>query len=605
MCGIAGIIAEEPSRYLDNMQSMLKAIRHRGPDGAGSHLFDHCILGHTRLSIIDLQTGDQPMLNTNGHSGITFNGEIYGYKDLKKQFTEYSFKTNSDTEVIVAMYDTYGIHMMDKLPGMFAFAIWDSDKQRLFCARDRFGEKPFYYAKGKNGEFIFASEIKAILATGLVHAKLNMKSINHYLQKLYIHPSETVYSNIFSLPPAHILILENGIMETKKYWSLPAINKTITLDEAVEEFRFLLKNSVKKQLIADVPVSAFLSGGLDSSTIAAIASEYAPRLTSFSFAFGNSIDETKLAEKTSEKFNLNFKRLQSDDFNLGDLILKMQSIYDEPFADSSNIPTYLISAEASKYTKVALTGDGGDELMGGYSYWYLPLLKRYEENKKISGNFFKNPLRNLASGIRKGPDRDFKAKNESPNQMIDFHRNQNIYFTNPEIKLLTGLEYDHSTHSVDFTMDGTPSDGFNLDLMDYMPGDILVKTDRASMANGLELRSPFLDVNFATFCISLPFILKLNASKTKIILRKSFEHLWIEEIKNNPKQGFGAPVKEWLKKKEIAEMKYDFLANPNSKIFQLIDFNTANRYYAQDDYRTWILLILAIWLEKDQSNSCN
>jgi len=305
MCGIAGIIKKDSQKYKPQLKKMTDSLSHRGPDAEGFYFFKDCGLGHRRLSIIDLKTGDQPMLSYNGQAGVVFNGEIYGYQEIKKNLSNYSFQTTSDTEVILALYEKYGENFVKHLPGMFAFALWDDKNKKLICARDRFGEKPLYYALGKNGEFIFASEIKAILASDLIKPKLNKKSLIHYLKRLYVHPYSAIYENIYVLPPAHFLIYQNKKIKINRYWQMPELNYQITFDEAIEKFKKLLFEAVKKQLVTDVPVGAFLSGGLDSSTIVAIASQYKKNLNTFSFGFGEWINELPYALEIARKYKTN------------------------------------------------------------------------------------------------------------------------------------------------------------------------------------------------------------------------------------------------------------------------------------------------------------
>ena len=303
MCGIIGIIHPQVKDKEHNLEIMLDTLHHRGPDDRGIYFFKQSGLGHTRLSIIDPLNGNQPMVNRTAELGITFNGEIYGYKDLKLNL-DYKFKTDTDTELILALYDIYGNNFVEKLPGMFAFGIWDEKENQLICARDRFGEKPFYYAFGINGEFIFASEIKAILASGLVQPKISNQSIVHFLKRLYVHPHQTIYSNIYSLPPAHILIYKDNKLDVKRYWNLPKLNDKISISEGIEQFRYLFNNAVRKQLVADVPVGAFLSGGLDSSTIVDVASRIQPDLQTYSFGFSNELNnELHFAKAVAEKNN--------------------------------------------------------------------------------------------------------------------------------------------------------------------------------------------------------------------------------------------------------------------------------------------------------------
>ena len=590
---------------------MTDAIAHRGPDGEGIDGFDNCLLGHRRLSIVDLATGDQPMYSPDGKKLIVFNGEIYGYKRIRSTFPDYPFRTTSDTEVILALYERHGSGLFERMPGMFAIALWDQDRQQLLCGRDRFGEKPFYYAFGTSGEFIFASEIKAILASGLITPEIDPESLTHYLQHLYVHPSRTIYKNIFTLPPAHFLVYAKGAVTISRYWNLPRTNPSISLDEAAENFSALFRQAIKDQLIADVPVGAFLSGGLDSSLVVAIAAEQQQRLKTISFGFGNEINELPYAGIVARKFNTDHIEIQQRLPDLGDLLLEMQRIYDEPFADSSNIPTYLISKAAAKELKVVLTGDGGDELLGGYAFWYRPLFDI--ENARSFGSIRKGLIASMARVTRRMGNGHFDfllqqqhLLNGKRRSVKEIHEGQNIYF-NPQQLQALGINAAAAATATgaaggsgkpwSFSFGGDVSDAMKMDIEDYMPGDILVKTDRAAMANSLELRAPFLDRDLAEFCISLPYRLKLNSSEEKIIARHALGDRLPVEITRRKKQGFGAPVIHWLGSGSLQEMKSEYLLNHNRKIFNWIDPEGARKYTNQDSYQTWILLTLALWLE--------
>ncbi|HKR05403.1 MAG TPA: asparagine synthase (glutamine-hydrolyzing) [Bacteroidia bacterium] len=601
MCGIAGIIAESVSGYRENLFAMMNSLRHRGPDGEGSFFFDQCAFGHRRLSIVDLECGHQPMFNNSKNTAIIFNGEIYGYKKIREQLKDYPFSTKSDTEVILALYEKYDRHFLQHLPGMFSLAIWNEEKKELICARDRFGEKPFYYAYGKRNEFIFASEIKAIIASGLVEPVLDKNSLDHYLKYLYIHPHQTVYKNIFTLPPAHILTLKQGRLKVEKYWELPQTDHKISLQEAETEFKKLFTEAVEKQLVADVPVGAFLSGGLDSSSVVAAASGLKQGLNTFAFAFEQGANELPFAKIIAEKYNTEHVVLEDKHEDIGELLLEMQNVYDEPFADSSNIPTYLISKYAGKYHKVVLTGDGGDEMLGGYTSWYRPLLnlqKKSENNAadKMISQFLKVILSltkgNVYEKIRNQLNQSDQIKNKT--FIAQQHLAQLAFFDDKEIQKLS-IESQQSILKNKFT--NTVDDAIRMDIENYMPGDILVKTDRASMANNLELRSPFLDVDLASFCISLPYTMKISNETDKIILKNTLREWLPAEILNRKKQGFGAPVNHWLKLKSVAALKRDFLNDKNKKIFSVLPFEIIQKMIQQDDYKTWQLLVLSMWME--------
>ena len=561
MCGIAGIVGPGAGGRRAQVEAMNAAIAHRGPDAGGVHSYPGCILGHRRLAIVDLTPGGaQPMLSPDSSVAVTFNGEIYGYQELKNALS-YPFRNQSDTEVILALYEKHGARFAEHLPGMFALALWDDHTQTLIAARDRFGEKPFYYALTDSGELVFASEIKAILASGLITPQIDSASLAHYLHKLYVHPTRTIYSNIHTLPPAHMLVFKKGVFEISRYWNLPPINQTISLTEALPEFSRLLRMAVRKQLVADVPVGAFLSGGLDSTTIVALASEISPRIKTFAFGFNSSKNELSYAKMAAEKYGTEHYELHDDEHDIAALLRTMSQLYDEPFADSSNIPTYLISREARKHATVALSGDGADELLGGYGHYKAALPQSLMT--RLLGSF---------------------AMPRTP---------ANTYFTHAE---LAALMITPATLAAD-VLPISPDAAMRDDLVDYMPGDILAKIDRASMAHALELRAPFLDVPFAEFAISLPSRLKVSSDEDKIILRRAYAHVWPEAIRTRRKQGFGAPVTTWLKRDDMQKLVTEYLNDPRKKIFQHLSFDATRTYVPRNDYSTWILLVLSLWFE--------
>ncbi|SDW60258.1 asparagine synthase (glutamine-hydrolyzing) [Marinobacter mobilis] len=604
MCGIAGIVNFNNGSYKENLEKMKDSISHRGPDGYGIEELTGANLVHTRLSIVDLEGGKQPMYSTDGRFCITFNGEIYGFKELAKE-TGYNFSTCSDTEVILAMYIKYGKSMMSKLSGMFSFAIWDNLSKSLFCARDRFGEKPFYYAFGRSGEFVFASEPKSIIASGLISNELDENSICHYLKKLYVHPSTSIYKKISVLRPGFFLeVNKDGVNETR-YWSFPDTRKdSVTLDQAVETVSFLLKSSVEKQLIADVPIGAFLSGGVDSSSVVSVASSIKPDLMTMSYRFKSGFDEGEYAKTIAEIYGTNHIELYEEPFDLLEILKNLSFVYDEPFADSSSVPTYQICKEASKHCKVALTGDGADELFGGYTWKYRPLVYQ-----AIFGN--SNYFRTLALYIVSGILKSFSKKALNihryyalKNVVLERDVNSSVddlywFFSDKEISKLgvkktsDNLErwFDGSGRLLDF------NDALKVDLSDYMVGDILVKTDRASMANGLELRSPFLDKELAEYVISLPGRLKLDKKSDKIILRTAFAKQWPDRIKYRSKQGFGSPIEGWLTSPSLDDAK-DFYFSKDSRISKFLNPDQVQAYKNSNDSKTWALLIFSMWCER-------
>ncbi len=578
MCAIAGIIASDSRQYRRQLGLMTKVLAHRGPDGPGQFFFPDCALGHDRLSIIDLTTGDQPMVV--GRLGLVFNGEIYGYQEIRKSLSKYHFQTTSDTEVILALYQKYGTGMLKYLPGMFAFALWDQKTQVLFCARDRFGEKPFYYAFGPRGEFIFASEIKGILASGLVKPVLDPASVSHYLKHLYVHPGQTIYKNIYCLPPSHQLVFKAGKIKVQRYWSPILRPDAIGLTEAAEKFKTLFFQAVEKQLVADVPVGLLLSGGLDSSSVLAAASTMKSKIKTFSFGFEGGRNELPFARETANFFQTDHHEFFEKDVNISNLLLTMAKVYDEPFADSSNIPTYLIAKLASKYVKVALAGDGGDELLGGYSSWYRPLVSMTKRERFFWPKLVWLQALSFGHVLARAPfspQKRFELEGlkwrwrfKDVGQAHDW---QLSYFSDVDLASL-GLP------PVDYARIENIDRLLQEDVQNYMAGDILVKTDRASMASGLELRAPFLDRDLATFCLQLPFCLKVGEESDKILLREVMKDRLPASIFHRGKRGFGAPIEKWLTDPGVVALQKKFLP----------------KMPFRNPFQRWILLNLAIWM---------
>ncbi|UBB89224.1 asparagine synthase (glutamine-hydrolyzing) [Candidatus Kaistella beijingensis] len=590
MCGIAGIISPKARNYSENLQKMTHSIAHRGPDSEHHEFYENAALGHRRLSIIDLsETGKQPMFSNTKNECIVLNGEIYGYQDLKKKYADYPYRGTSDTEVILAMYQEKGKELLNELPGMFAFAIWNEEKQELFCARDRFGEKPLYYATGKNGEFVFASEIKAILASGLIVPKINNEALYHFLQYGYVSAYQSIYSNIFALPPAHFLVYSNGNISIERYYSIPKNDIQISLSDAKEEFVHLLKNAVQKQLIADVEVGSFLSGGLDSSTIVAMVNEFKPKQTTISFGYSGEHSELKFAEKIAQKYETNHIEIHENRGNIAVELLKVSPFFDEPFADMSYIPQFKICEAAARHLKVVLAGDVGDELFGGYQFYTI-------ENQMKNHFSYNNMLYKFGlKQFGKFRETSYITKEIIGHQnILDFHQNKvRNYFLPREMAELGISSKYHQEYSFAANPDSL-NDIMRTDLEKYVPGNMLVKSDRMAMANSLEVRTPFLDQDFAEFCVQLPENLKLDSENDKIILRESMRNYWTETIRNRHKQGFGSSVENWFEEKSLMELSDDLLKNKHSKIFEFVDFHQTQKFLGKDK-KHWNLLQLALW----------
>lgn len=606
MCGISGIVAKNAGRYLADQQQMIDTMYHRGPDGNGIYQFDNCLLGHNRLSIVDLSTGGQPMLDDTGKVSIVFNGEIYGYKELRKQL-DYPFKTESDTELIIALYKKYGVGLLDRLPGMFAFAIWDEEKQQLFAARDRFGEKPFYYSL-KQGELVFASEIKAIQATSFGDTAVNNSAMAKYLNHGYTGPDASIFNSVSVLPPAHYMIYSAEGVTVKRYWTMPATTESISLSDAADKFEALFKQAVEKQMVADVECCAFLSGGLDSTSVVSVAKQFNEGLKTLSYGYKGEDSELPYARLVADMYKTHHIEIEEKDVRIADVLVKLAGVYDEPFGDSSAVSTYMICKRASEYCKVVLTGDGADELLGGYVWWYKPIIaqQQHKDTSALKYNFIKALAvteKIAESTVHRTAGRKWRDKyhNVAASQKyatpLQSIRSRFDSLSDKEL-LSLGLPATEKYYP-SWKEEGTLNDAMKYDIADYMPGDILVKTDRAAMASSLELRSPFLDVDLATFCISLPDTYKITASADKILLREALSKKWPEQIRKRPKQGFGLVKNTWSKSDDMQKLYADYVKSAHSPLYKLLPYTQVQALLNDKPQMLHSLLILALWSDKN------
>ncbi|MDP3957986.1 MAG: asparagine synthase (glutamine-hydrolyzing) [bacterium] len=582
MCGIFGITGETAlTMEKSKIDSMLSSLSMRGPDDHGVERHRNCILGHTRLSILDLAQGHQPMRDGERDITITFNGEIYNYLELKTALQKrgHAFSTKSDTEVILKAYREYGEECPAYLEGMFAFAIWDEEKKTLFCARDRFGEKPFYYAATRSGGYIFGSEIKSLIASGEIDPKISREAIDIYLSLMYIPPHMSVYENVSVLPPASLLIVKDGVLATRKYWELE--KKTLDTPYAVAKMKTkeLLERSVKKMMAADVEVGTFLSGGVDSTLVTHFAQATANSpVKTFSVGYEDYINELPFAKEASEKFGTDHYTLQAKG-EMTDHLMEISRYLDEPHADPANLAQYLVSKFARSKVKVTLTGDGADELFMGYGwYWKHHNLswKAHFLDKALS-----HPFKNFIKGLE--------------------------VFTPREKSFLWGA----AVKSRSFVPDAISGENLGqtekvnlFDLTFYLPGKLLSKVDRIGMMNSLETRCPFLDREFAEFAYNLPEHFKIDRKSGKLILKDLLSDIMPKEFVYRRKQGFGAPIDKWLRSEKMESFvrktlsgtipKYTYLKKEEvMKVLRIF-------YDKKDDafsYKVWALLCLALWFD--------
>jgi asparagine synthase (glutamine-hydrolysing) len=561
MCGIIGV-ANSKGELInqDWLRFGRDTLTHRGPDASGEWWStDRKVgFGHRRLSILELTiAGNQPMHDPNTGNTIVFNGEIYNFKDLKKELNNhgYNFLTNSDTEVLLASYDMWGYDCVNKLNGMFAFAIYDNNKKTIFLSRDRAGEKPLYYNLESN-TLMFASELKPFLVQHNKRYKINKIALDCYLKMGYIPGDLCILEGFHKLKPANSLLFNtlNGELKVWEYWNIPdyeSENSDIDPNNLIDELEDLLQNSVNLQLAADVPIGVLLSGGVDSSLITAMACRSSKSVKTFTIGFPGygQKDETGHAKLISNYFGTEHIVLNADIPN-PDLILNLSKQFDEPMADSSMIPTYMVSNLVKKYCTVALGGDGGDELFGGYTSHksFYRLSKRYQ-NIPLR---VRKPIATIAKNILPV---GFKGRNYLMNFGLDFKKEvplfSEMFDSNYRKKLLPNN--DNNLAEV-ITTKFVISDNdliqrlTRTDFKNYLPEDILVKVDRASMMNSLELRAPFLDYRLIEFAYSkVPSSMKTTTQDQKIILKQLAKKILPQEFDFKRKQGFSIPIYDWLK----------------------------------------------------------
>jgi asparagine synthase (glutamine-hydrolysing) len=583
MCRIFGFIEKKPNKnILDNMQEVLKS---GGPDNYGFYIDKDIAIGHRRLSIIDLsENANQPMEFDN--LVISYNGEVYNFKEIKNELKEYEFKTNSDTEVILKAFHKWGWEAVKKFRGMFAIAIWDKKRKKLTLIRDRVGVKPLYYYFDGN-VFIFASEIKALLKHPEFKKDIDKKSAILFFELGFIPTPYSIFKNCKKLDNASILEFDGKEIKIFKYWdfleyaNLPKIEKKE--DEILEELEAILKESFKLRMIADVEVGLFLSGGIDSSLLASILSkEY--NLKTFTIGFKDKkFNEADIAKKTAKILGTTHTEYYFDIKDMLNLLPKIVEIFDEPFADSSMFPTYLVSHIAAKELKVVLSADGADELFWGYPSNF----KNAKRFKKYQKFMFLKPILSLFN------NRKIKKKYYMLQKDMFKYKLATRYKIFPD-EFSEFFELEDDLKCKDYI-----ECAFLFDYKYFLSDDVLVKVDRNTMANSLEAREPFLDQNIAEFALRLPKYYKYKDGKTKYILRKLLYKYLPNEIVNLPKKGFSIPIKYWLRN----ELKKDVLEviNTSSFVDELLDKKKIINSFYKSGNRTgevWSMYIFNLWYEK-------
>ncbi len=627
MCGICGIVRLADEQPVDRavVCAMARSMAHRGPDDEGFHFESHAALGARRLSIIDLSAGHQPIANEDESLWIVFNGEIYNYRELREFLLHkgHGFRTRSDTEVVLHLYEELGEEAVDHLSGIFAFAIWDSRRRSLFAARDRMGVKPFYYAEHASG-LSFGSELRVLLRDPSVHRQLDLTALNEYLSFEFVPTPRTMLLGVARLPPGHILRWTERGVAVKPYWrpSLARSESQPPVDwrEYAGGLRERLQAAVAEELVSDVPVGVLLSGGLDSSTIAALmAGAYPGTIDSFSVSYEeSSFDESRYAATMARRLGTRHHDLRVTSGMAAALAPRLGDLMDEPIGDASFVPTYLLSRLAAEHVKVVLGGDGSDELLAGYPTLVAHrLIEYYERIVPWSLRAYVVPRvlpRLPVSFDYISPDfkvRRFLAGRGVPLE-ARHHRWMGSFFDEEKallfrdwVKPVLGDTYAAAYRHAQTCDARVPLNRILYDDMTlYMEGDILVKVDRASMAASLEVRVPFLNRQVVEFVNSLPLQLKLRRLTGKFLLRRAMADRLPREILRRRKQGFAMPVAQWLTA-ELRELAGDMLSTDRIKrqdlfeapyVTNLLDDHLARR---RDNRKLiWTLLVFQLWHAK-------
>jgi asparagine synthase (glutamine-hydrolysing) len=616
MCGICGVAGGDPAAGRELVHRMCSAMVHRGPDDEGTVQLDGVTLGMRRLSIIDLEGGHQPMHNEDSTLWVVQNGEIYNHVELRKLLLAagHSFNTQSDTEVLVHGYEEWGGELVERLNGMFAFAIHDRRRGSVFLARDRMGIKPLHYAI--DGErLVFASELKALLRDPALRKGIDPVALDDYLAYEFVPSPGTIVRGIKKLEPGHTLTwsVADSTHGLRRYWS-PQLNldgadgrgidRRRSLEDDCEELRSVLRESVRKELISDVPLGVFLSGGIDSSAVAAMMSQLGGEVKSFSVGFADrSFDESAHARLVARHLGTEHHELTLEPGMLLDLVPRLPDLLDEPLGDASIIPTYLLSEFTRRHVKVALGGDGGDELFAGY-----PTLQAH----RLAGYYLKAP-RLLRKGLvepvvrrlpvsRRNLSFDFRAKrfvSGAAHPTAERHQRWMGSFDRQERTALLARDVPHEDRDV------TDADPLNqvllLDMRLYLENDILVKLDRASMMASLEGRVPLLNNDFVEYATHLPLNMKLRGLRSKFLLKRALRGILPDAILNRPKKGFGIPIAHWfrgpLKEQMLSGLSPERMAREGffdpGVVKRLIDDHLDGR--RDNRKQLWTLFAFELW----------
>lgn len=580
MCGITGYKKRSKSapNLTDSLVSAIQTLRQRGPDHSATFIDKSTGLGHTRLSIIDTSNlANQPMTDHTGRYTLVFNGEIYNYQELKSSISFTDFRSTSDTEVLLYLLIEKGKECLQDLNGFFAFAFYDAEEETLLLARDRMGIKPLHYFDGEDF-FAFGSEMKALLSYPIPR-KIDHNSLYWYMRLTYLPYDKSMISGVKKLLPGHYLYLQEDSIQMQSYWKLtPVEQKTLTYQQAKDQVVILLEQSVQRRMVADVPLGAFLSGGTDSSAVVSMASKFNNNLNTFSIGYKDHsfFDETHYAELVAEKFNTNHTTFSLTNDDLINSLQDVVDYIDEPFADSSAIPTYILSKHVAQSMKVALSGDGADELFGGY-YKHLAFQRAGEKTLPNQVIKLLVPLLQRLPTSRSSQIGNLTRRAAKYSELMKMDQKDKYWFLasfnplahefileGPDNEEIESLQHVHNELI-------NLNDFLDLDLGLVLSGDMLTKVDLMSMANSLEVRVPFLDKDLVAFARSLPPHFKVDKNRRKTVLQDAFEHILPKELHHRTKKGFEVPMLSWMRNElseEINKVVFDMDFLENQKIFK-------------------------------------
>jgi asparagine synthase (glutamine-hydrolysing) len=602
VCGIAGLIARDGTPDPSHVERMIAALVHRGPDDGSVDVYGRCVLGHRRLKVVDLESGYQPAENESGSVACVFNGELYNFRELRRELSGHELRGTGDTAVVPHLYEEHGPGLVERLEGMFALALWDSGRERLLLARDRVGKKPLLWTTLPDGTLAFASELKGLLQLPGLARELDLDAIDAYLALQYVPASRTPLRGVAKLPPGHVLVWEEGSCTVTRYWDFVAQSHEVEDAEWLDRVRATVTAAVRRRLVADVPLGALLSGGIDSSIVVGLMAQASPEpVRTFTVGFADErYDERPYARAVAERWGTQHEEVFLEP-DAAEVLPRLAAAFDEPLGDEAALAQFLVCEAARRSVTVALTGDGGDESFAGYERYAAHALARRVPS--VAARLGAGALRLLPAARTEPRSTPFRAARLLDTAAVPaaerYERLMTVFPPGLRRELWTADRRVRERHLA--ATDESVTALQRLDVETYLPGDLLLKADLASMAHSLELRSPLLDHHVLELGLSLPDHLKLDGRTGKIALRRAFAEE-LTPVESRGKTGFGVPIGRWFRG-ELRELAHDLLLGRRARergwfrpaaIERLLTEHTAGR--ADHAHRLWCLVMLELWL---------